>query len=110
MTTQDIEIAIREIIRRVYCSEYCGKLSIEMISKCCKSDCCSESEDCCNYGFKISIYLNKDEYPLTLAFDGNLEEFLKFICKELKNRKLHYTKYYYGYQVIKEKEDCNVCK
>lgn len=106
-TTQTIEIAIREIIRRIYCSDYCGKLKVKLIKKCSIPNCCEEQE-CENYGFELSIYLNKDERPLSLAFDGNIEQFLKFVTKELRNRYLHYTKYYSGYQVIKENNNCNV--
>ena len=107
MIIQDIEIAIREIIRRIYCSEYCGRLKVKIIEKCCQTNCC-EDEECENYRFELLIYLNKDERPLSLAFDGNLEDFLKYIAKELRSRRLHYTEYYYGYQVIKE--NCDVDK
>lgn len=106
-TIQDIEIAIREIIRRVYCSDYCGRLKVKTIKKCCPSNnYCEDDVDCEDYGFELLIYLNKDERPLSLAFDGSLENFLIYITKELRSRRLHYTEYYYGYQVIKE--NCDV--
>ena len=47
-----------------------------------------------NPGYKVSFILNHSENPLIIASDLQDEEFLEFIKKELKTRKLHRTKYY----------------
>lgn len=62
-----------------YKAEYTGELKIEDLDP---------------IGYKVSFILNHSENPLIIASDLPDEEFLEFIKKELKARKLHRTKYY----------------
>ena len=73
MTTQDIEQAIRDLIKSLYCVEYQGVLRVyETTYK-------FPGEEPEHVGYRMDLGLNKDEKPLSIACDGTAEEFLKFI-------------------------------
>lgn len=79
MTTQDIEQAIRDLIKSLYCKEYQGVLKVyETTYK-------FPGEEPEHVGYRMDLGLNKDEKPLSIACDGTAEEFIKFIEKELRS-------------------------
>lgn len=75
---------ILQIIRDLYCCEYTGLLKIEEIPN----------------GYCLVLGLNNTEKPLRISANLDEENFLKFIRKELRERHLDFTKYYYGYQIM----------
>lgn len=98
MTTHDIEQAIRDLIKTLYCKEYQGVLKVyETTSK-------FPGELPEHIGYKVDLGLNKDEKPLSIACDGSAEEFIKFIEKELKERSLDRTKYFTAIQLYDYKD------
>lgn len=72
MDTKDLELAVLDIIKCVYEKEYTGKLKVVKLKS----------------GYKLQLALGCEDIPHEYAFDGNAEQFLKFIRKEL--RKVHW--------------------
>ena len=63
----------------IYKADFIGKIDIEDLEP---------------VGYKVSFYLDNPEYPLVIIADLPDEEFISFIKKELRIRKLIDTKYY----------------
>lgn len=80
MTTQDIEQAIRDIIKDIYCAEYIGRLEVRQWA----------------LGYTLTIGLNNPERPIYIMGEGNSEDFLKLIKNELRSKRLNYTEYFLG--------------
>lgn len=100
MTTLDIEQAIRDLIKRIYCREYQGRLKVyETTYK-------FPGEEPIHVGYRMDLGLNKDEKPLSIACDGTAEEFIEFIENELKSRSLARTKYFTAIQLYDCKDEC----
>ena len=96
MTNQELELAILDIIRKVYEAEYTGR--IKVIS----------SHDCGDiYQYELILGMNNFERPIRMGYQGNQQDFLKYIDKELRRRYLHHTSFYCGYKVD---TDGNKCK
>lgn len=93
MTTHDIEQAIRDIIKCLYCKEYQGLLKVQ------ETFYQFPGEPPEHLGYKVSIGLNKDEKPLSIAGEGTPEQFLEFITNELKARSLDRTRYFTAIQL-----------
>lgn len=104
MDTKDLELAVLEMIRRLYNAEYTGKIKITQTLK----QYPSEKDEYLNLGYLLELGLNKDERPITLAFEGTQEQFLKFIFNELKHNRYHYTDYFTAEKIYCNKDDC--CK
>lgn len=73
MDTKDLESAVQDIIKKVYGKEYTGMLRIQKLKK----------------GYKLQLGFGHDDIPQEYAFDGTEEQFLKFICKELRKAGWH---------------------
>ena len=58
----------------------------------------------------MDLGLNKDEKPLSIAYDGTAEEFIKFIEKELRERSLVRTKYFTAIQLYDYEDECKAKK
>lgn len=100
MTTHDIEQAILDLIKNLYCKEYRGLLKVyETTYK-------FPGEEPKHIGYRMDLGLNKDEKPLSIACDGTAEEFIKFIENELKQRSLIRTKYFTAIQLYDYKDGC----
>lgn len=65
-------------------------------------------EDLDPVGYKVTFYLDNPEIGLNIIADLPDEEFIPFIKEELKNRKLHKTKYYKTIKLYPEQR--NICK
>lgn len=104
MTTQDLELAILEIINRIYCKYYCGKIKVKELFKVCPKQPCEEPVKTIT-GYQLILGLNNTERPLIISYEGDVEKFLIHIAKELKVRRLSDTEFYTGYQVINERCD-----
>lgn len=99
MTIQNIELAIRDLIRTLYCVEYIGSLKVnETVST-------FPGELPEHIGYRVDIGLNKDEKPLSIAGDGTSDDFLKLVERELKERSLTRTKYFTAIQLYNN--ECN---
>ena len=96
MTHQEIEAAVLDTIEKAYCAKYVGKIKVENLVDCNKNI----------IGYKLTLGLNNIERPLTIQMEGNVDQFLKYIEKELRSRHLHYTSFYTGYQIVPE--ECNM--
>lgn len=99
---KDLEVAIREIIKRLYCAEYCGCIKVVEIKDCIRDECCPTYDKTKVIGYELILGLHTPEKPLRIAISGTKEEFIKYIAKELKSRKLNIVKYFTGYMDIKE--------
>ena len=100
MTTQDIEQAIRDLIKSLYCKEYQGVLKVyETTYK-------FPGEEPEHVGYRMDLGLNKDEKPLSIACESSDEDFIKLIEKELKKRSLVRTKYFTAIQLYDYEDGC----
>lgn len=99
MTTHDIEQAIRDLIKTIYCREYQGVLKVH------ETTYKFPGEEPEHIGYRMDLGLNKDEKPLSIACDGTAEEFLQFIEKELKERSLIRTEYFTAIQLYDDFKD-----
>lgn len=90
MTIQDIEQAIRDIIRELYCAEYNGRLEVKKWS----------------LGYTLTLGLNNPERPIYIMGEGTPEDFLKLIEKELRAKRLNYTEYFLGQKIYDNEDDC----
>lgn len=80
MTHTELKQVILDYIRELYKCEYTGSIKIEHL----------EPE-----GYKVSLYLNKSEYPVVIAAELPDDQFLVFLWEELRSRKLHRNTYYH---------------
>jgi hypothetical protein len=65
MTTDDLELAILELIERIYCAKYTGYIEVKELRDPYEQDVLM--------GYKLILGLNVKEKPLTLAADGTPE-------------------------------------
>ena len=88
----EIEKDIKEIIEEVTNSKYIGKLKVvsEPIND--------------NTLWMLLLYLDLEMTPMILAYEGTEKEFVEFIKKELKSRKLHTVKFWKAIQEFHRKE------
>lgn len=82
MITQYIEQAILEAVQDIYHRKYVGKIKVEELSK----------------GFKVSLWFNKPEAPISISGEYSAEDFIKYIKKELKERHFEIVQYFTGYK------------
>lgn len=82
-TILELEQAIRDIICKIYCKLYIGKLEVVEIK---------------NSGYMMRLYLNTDSQPICVAANLNKEDFLVFIEQQLRDMHLHHDHYYTGYK------------
>ena len=80
----EIEQAILESIRNVYCVEYTGTLDVEELEP---------------VGYKVRLGIQNADKPITIMAELPLQKFLKFFVQELRDRHLNDTHYYTGYRV-----------
>ncbi len=99
MSTKDLELAILELIKRIYCVEYCGYIEVKEVKDCtfCYG-CCDSVVPQQTVAYELVLGLQSKDKPLRLAFSGTPEAFLRFIAKELKDRNLNKTQYFNGYK------------
>ena len=89
MGTDEIEQAVHEIIKKVYWSDYCKKITVlELIDYLGNI-----------YGYDLRLILNQDERPIRIILEGTVDNFLKNVELELYERNLIDTKFYTGYKV-----------
>lgn len=100
MTTQELEQAILDMIRELYCKEYTGRLDVK------ETFYTFPGEEPEHLGYKVEIGLNKDEKPLSIACDGSDKEFLQFIRQELMERSLDRTSYFTAIQLYDYEDEC----
>ena len=65
MTPEELEQAIRDIIRRIYCKEYVGHMRCE--------------PTCSGTGWTVLFGLNNDSRPIAITADLPDAKFLKFL-------------------------------
>ncbi len=68
MDTKDLESAVQDIIKEIYEKEYTGMLRVIKLKN----------------GYKLQLGFGHNDIPQEYAFDGNEQQFLKYIRKELK--------------------------
>lgn len=68
MDTKDLESAVLDIIKDIYEKEYTGMLKVIKLKR----------------GYKLQLGFGHNDVPQEYAFDGNAENFLKYIKRELK--------------------------
>ena len=80
---------------KLYCKKYIGLLKVD--------ETFSNNN---HLGYRLSIGLNKQEQPLSIAYEGSDVEFIKFIEKELRQRDLSRVEYFTAIQIY----DTDECK
>lgn len=90
MTEIELEQAILELIQDIYKSQYIGKIKVKKIEPS---------------GYCVKLGMNTPEAPLVIYAEFEDEKFLKFMEKELKNRRL--DKVYYGKLFKTMPPECN---
>ena len=89
MTTAELEAAIRDIIRDIYCKEYISKLIITELPE---------------GGYSAKFALNNIDKPLVISAQLNATDSLKFMKEELRTKSLWRVEYSLGYKTYPE--DC----
>ena len=84
MDTKDLELAVRNLIEKIYEAKYNRLLTVEE----------TKTWDGRHLGYKLVLSLNKDEKPVELAMEGNKEQFLKFVEDELRHNCYNHVKFY----------------
>ena len=73
---------IRDLFYQVTCTKYIGNLDLDVI------------EDCNDRIYTLKMGLNcSDVSPIVLGFQGNEEEFMNYLSKEFRKRRLHEVEY-----------------
>lgn len=115
MTKEELEIAIFEGISRIYCARYCGLLQVKEIYDCGYTNCCL-SDNGHIVGYELVLGLNVADKPIRIAVNGTQEDFLRYVLKEIRVRRLDLAKYFTGYQSYKsdscpgqDSPDCSRC-
>lgn len=92
MTEIELEQAILELIQDIYKSEYIGKIKVQKIEP---------------IGYCVKLGMNTPEAPLVIYAEIKEDQnFLKFMEKELKERRL--DKVYYSKLFKTMPPECNV--
>lgn len=97
MTIKELELAIRDLIRNIYCSEYGRKMELKELL----------TWDGRHRGYELKLDLNKPERPFMLSFEGDGKEFLKFLEKQLRFSGLNRIDYFEGYRCPCKNEEEN---
>lgn len=99
-TMKDMEQAIRDVICRVYCADFKGKIDVDEIwddvNPCL--GCNPPKEDAMFRGYRVRFGSGNDAIELYTE----QSDLLKFVEKELRQRALHSVKYY---KIVKD-ENC----
>lgn len=74
-------------MKQIYRAEFIGDIKVDELDP---------------EGYKVSFYLNRTENPLVIMSDLEGDDFLKFIQKELRIRKLNGTKYFKATKLYQE--------
>ncbi len=90
-----LEKEVRIVIKEIYQAEYVGTLAIKPIM-----------DNDTIIGYVLKLGLNKDERPLSIAFEGNKDQFVQYLKQELRTRRLAETDFYYGEKLYKNHEEC----
>lgn len=94
-TLVDLEQAVLNLICNTYCKEYIGKLEvIETLS--------SNNE---HLGYMLKLGLNNNDKPFTISCEGDSEQFIKFIEKELRRSNFHGVDFFKGIKY--ERQSCD---
>ena len=89
MTTEELEQVILDIIFKLYCKKYIGKLVvIELLD--------SSKE---HLGYTLKLELNKRDKPLSISIEGTDQEFLKQITEELRVGRFSSIDYFEAFQL-----------
>lgn len=86
-----IETEIKNIIEEVTCSKYIGKLRVVY----------EEDIDL----WSLLLYLDLEQTPLVMAYQGDVEKFKEFIRKEMKSRKLQFVEFWNTIRQIPDEEE-----
>lgn len=89
MTTQELEVLIRELLRDIYKAEYIGKLEVTDEGK----------------GFLIKLGMATPEVPIIIYTELKGDKLKKFLKKDLRDRKL--LPHDYGYVQLAYFTNCS---
>lgn len=78
----DIIDKIEELVRKTMCVEYVSDLTLEI-----------DGDE-----YNLLLDLNQWRAPLSIAYQGTEDGFLKYLEKEFQSRQLQKTKYFKGIQ------------
>lgn len=89
MTIQDLEQVIQEYILDIYNKKYIGKIKIQKLEP---------------IGYCIKLGMDNPYQPITIYGELDDDQFLKFLRKELKDRRFNLV--YYGKLSLINPYDC----
>lgn len=78
MTLQELEVAIGDLIKQIYCKEYVGKMKLVELLTYSGG----------HLGYKLTLGLNNVDKPLIISYEGTETQFLGYLEKELRSRHL----------------------
>lgn len=94
-TLADLEQAVLNLICKIYCKEYIGHIDvIETLT--------SENK---HLGYMLKLGLNNKEKPFTISCEGNPEQFLNFVEKELRRSNFNGVDFFKGIKY--ERQSCD---
>ena len=77
----------------------CEKQIKEFIESCYECTFIGKAEVFKNYDFyTLRLVLNTDYAPINLSYQGSIEDFLKYVKRQLKEMRLDRVYYYLGYK------------
>lgn len=86
----ELENAILDIINEATCTQYCGKLKVVFEPDPPPCQICGYEPEPTNTGlYMLLLYLNQEQAPMVLSYQGDEEAFKRFIREEMMTRKLH---------------------
>lgn len=85
-----IETEIRNTINEIICGKYVGKLKV------------TTEEMPGGTLWMLLLYLDMEQTPMVLAYQGTEEQFKEFVKSEIKARKLHAVKFWSAVQEYPE--------
>lgn len=81
MTKDELKQHILQMIERVYCKKYIGKIFIHKLQP---------------VGYTVSLGMNNNDKPIVISAELDDQPFLKFFEEELRHRGLNLVKYFLG--------------
>jgi hypothetical protein len=84
-TIQELEQVILDIISKIYCKKFTGKMEIIPIGN--------------DLGYTLKLELNKSDKPFSVSIEGSQETFLKQVEEELRLARLNTVEYFEAIQL-----------
>jgi len=104
VTIPELRIAICELISRIYCACYIGRIDIKIREPECTEPGCGPNVQY-NYPiwtrktYDLALGLAVDDKPFHFVYEGTEEDFLRFAAKAIRDAQFDHLKYFKGYKL-----------